>query len=127
MDKTLLVKLPVDPKAPSLARRALEGLDGELEGVRDPVKLLVSEAITNSVKHADLPEEAKIELEVSSGPATVRVEVTDRGRGFDPGERPVRGPDGGFGLYLVSELADRWGFEPEDSRLWFEIDRARAA
>ena len=127
MDTALVIKLPVDRRAPSLARRALEGLDGELEGVREPVKLLVSEAVTNSVQHAGLRRWAKIELEVCSGPATVRVDVIDHGRGFDLGRRPAGGPDGGFGLFLVGELADRWGFEPEDSRLWFEIDRGQAA
>ena len=123
MDTALTIKLPVDRKAPSLARRALEGLDGELEGVREPVKLLVSEAVTNSVKHAGLEHGQKIELEVWAGRSKVRVNVTDYGRGFNPEARAERGPRGGFGLFLVDELADRWGFEPGESRLWFEIDR----
>ena len=126
LDTALTVKLPVDRKAPGLARRALEGLNGELEGVRESVRLLVSEAVTNSVRHAGLSEEEKIELEISSGATTVRVDVVDRGRGFDPARSIEAGPEGGFGLFLVGELADRWGFEPSDSRLWFEIDRAAA-
>lgn len=123
LDTALTVKLPADRKAPALARRALESLNGELEGVREPVRLLVSEAVTNSVRHAGLGDEEKIELEIASGATTVRVDVIDHGRGFDPGRRTEAGPDGGFGLFLVGELADRWGFEPEDSRFWFEIDR----
>jgi anti-sigma regulatory factor (Ser/Thr protein kinase) len=123
MDTALTVKLPVDRKAPALARRVLDGLNGELEGVRDPVRLLVSEAVTNSVRHAGLREDEKIELEVSAAPNKVRVDVVDHGRGFDPHRRQKAGPDGGFGLMLVGQLADRWGFEPEDSRFWFEIDR----
>ncbi len=123
LDTALIVKLPVDCKAPGLARRALDSLNGELDGVREPVRLLVSEAVTNSVRHAGLREEEKIDLQVSSGQATVRVDVIDHGRGFDPGRSHEAGPDGGFGLFLVGQLADRWGFEPEDSRFWFEIDR----
>ena len=126
LDTALTVKLPVDRRAPALARRALESLNGELEGVRDSVRLLVSEAVTNSVRHAGLGRDQKIELEVSSGATSVRVDVVDRGRGFDPGTAVEPSPEGGFGLFLVGELADRWGFEPRDSRLWFEIDRAAA-
>ena len=31
----------------------------------------------------------------------------------------------GWGLFLVDELADRWGVEPADpgTLIWFEIDR----
>jgi len=124
LDTAMTVKLPVDRKAPGLARRALEGLNGELEGVRESVRLLVSEAVTNSVRHAGLGEDEKIELAISSGPTAVRVDVIDHGRGFDPAHPMEAGPEGGFGLFLVGELADRWGFEPGDSRFWFEIDRA---
>jgi hypothetical protein len=34
-------------------------------------------------------------------------------------ERPT-----GWGLFLVGEIADRWGIERDDhTRVWFEIDR----
>lgn len=127
LDRALTVRLPVDRTAPALARRALEGLNGELEGVREPVKLLVSEAVTNSVRHAGLGAQERIELEVSAADDRVRVDVIDHGRGFDPAQPIEPGPDGGFGLLLVGRLSDRWGFERADSRLWFEIDRPRRA
>jgi anti-sigma regulatory factor (Ser/Thr protein kinase) len=112
--------------APARARQALQVLNGGLEGLRDPVKLLVTELVSNSVIHANASEQAVIELEVRSTPSGARVEVEDQGPGFEP--RP-REPDlvngGGFGLMLVDRFADRWGVEPSNpSRVWFEIDRA---
>ena len=121
MELALKIRLPADTKAPGLARRALDALNGELEGVRDPVRLLVSEVVTNSVRHAVLKPEDKIDLEVASAPATVRIEVADPGPGFEPPTERSPGPEGGFGLFFVDELADRWG--TDNSRVWFEIDR----
>jgi anti-sigma regulatory factor (Ser/Thr protein kinase) len=55
------------------------------------------------------------------------VEVTDRGKGFDPElvPPPRRSGIGGWGLYLVDRLADRWGVDGDRAtRVWFEIDNA---
>ena len=122
MDAALMVRLPVSKKAPALARKALEALDGELEGVRDPARLLVSELVTNSVRHAGLEAEDKIQLEVVSSDSTVRIAVADRGPGFEPKSDPLP-PDArsGFGLHFVDELADRWG--AHEGGVWFELDR----
>ena len=117
----LSVRLPVNEKAPALARKALDALDGELEGVREPVRLLVSELVTNSVRHAELQPDDKIELKVAAAPTAVRIEVADPGPGFEPPPEP-RDDVSGFGLYFVDELADRWG--THESGVWFEFDRA---
>jgi hypothetical protein len=57
----------------------------------------------------------------------VRVEVGDLGPGFDPGPRDLdRESPSGWGLYLVDQLADRWGVtRAGGTRVWFEIDRGR--
>jgi len=51
--------------------------------------------------------------------------VSDRGTGFQRRVRvPERGSGSGWGLYLVDQLADRWGVSREEAtRVWFEIDR----
>jgi anti-sigma regulatory factor (Ser/Thr protein kinase) len=59
----------------------------------------------------------------------VRVEVIDHGEGFVPSPRAgdVQDP-GGFGLFLVGRLADRWGVEADDTTcVWFELGRPARA
>jgi anti-sigma regulatory factor (Ser/Thr protein kinase) len=115
------------PQAASEARHALDRLEGHVAPAELGVlRLLVTELVTNSVRHAGTT--ARIELEVDIYSNTVRVEVLDRGHGFQPKPEPEPHPDrpGGWGLCLVDRLADRWGVALEDrTRVWFEVDRER--
>ena len=55
----------------------------------------------------------------------LRVAVSDPGIGFEkrPGP-PTPGDPSGWGLYLVEQLADRWGLNRDGvTEVWFEIDR----
>jgi anti-sigma regulatory factor (Ser/Thr protein kinase) len=122
MKQMLELKLAGGPDAPSRARHALEGL--ELNSLGETLPLLVTELISNSVRHAGADATSAIELKVSMTHRCARVEVEDQGPGFEA--RP-RKPDleggGGFGLLLVDRLADRWGMVLDHpSRIWFEID-----
>jgi anti-sigma regulatory factor (Ser/Thr protein kinase) len=85
----------------------------------------VSEVVTNSVRHADVEEGSHISLHIETRPNVVRVEVTDQGPGFVPRVPQLRiTQESGWGLYLVDELADRWGVDADGgTRVWFEIDR----
>jgi anti-sigma regulatory factor (Ser/Thr protein kinase) len=123
--ETLQLRFAGGPEAPGRARTAVKAFNGSLSEVRDTVLLLVSEVVTNSVRHAGAGNDALLELDVEASPKGVRVQVIDKGPGFDP-EVDRREPDeeGGFGLKLVHELADRWGVDANGvSRVWFEIDR----
>jgi anti-sigma regulatory factor (Ser/Thr protein kinase) len=107
------------------ARAALAALEGRIDGATlDDIRLLVSELITNSVRHAEADRDLVV-LSVTAAGERVRVEVSDGGAGFRPGERSgdLEEP-GGWGLHLVDRLADRWGVETgRRTRVWFEIDR----
>jgi anti-sigma regulatory factor (Ser/Thr protein kinase) len=85
----------------------------------------VSELVTNSIRHAHTPAWASIDLLATAFADRVRVEVGDHGPGFDPRPPdPDRDSPSGWGLYLVDQLADRWGVSRTDgNRVWFEIDR----
>jgi anti-sigma regulatory factor (Ser/Thr protein kinase) len=116
--------------AASVARRAVAGLAPYLDpGVAENAELLVSELVTNSVRHAGLPEEASIEFSVRASAEVLMVEVADGGRGFDhtvtPRPRAVAGvaEASGWGLFLVDRIADRWGAVEMDgeTRVWFEL------
>jgi anti-sigma regulatory factor (Ser/Thr protein kinase) len=119
------VQLDVGPAAASEARAAVGALDGDADReVLDDVRLLLSEIVTNAVRHSGAPAGAKIGLAVSVTQGCVRAEVTDGGSGFEPSPRDMPQLEaGGWGLHLVDRLADRWGVERGRSvRVWFELD-----
>jgi anti-sigma regulatory factor (Ser/Thr protein kinase) len=98
------------------ARRA--GLDGE---ILFDLRLLVSELVSNAVRHAAEP----IELALEAAPDRVRAEVRDGGEGFEE-FLPVPSSDDavGRGLYVVHRLASRWGIERGPPFcVWFELER----
>ncbi len=119
----IVVAFPVTPLAPSAARRRLvsEGLDPDLDHT---VCLLVSEVVTNAIRHSGGGEDDKIVLAARLTPDFARVEVRDSGPGFDP---DVRHDASGFGLRMLDTLAARWGVDRDErgTRVWFEIDRRR--
>lgn len=125
----LLLRLPASPLAASVARHAVAGLAPYLDrGVAENAELLVSELVTNSVRHAGLPEEACIEFSVRASAEVLMVEVADGGQGFDHGMTPRARVAGvaeasGWGLFLVERIADRWGAVQMDgeTRVWFEL------
>jgi anti-sigma regulatory factor (Ser/Thr protein kinase) len=89
--------------------------------------LLLSELVTNSVRHSasGLPGRTVTVTVLSSGEVT-RVQVTDRSGAAVPALRRlgVSGAEGGGrGLYLVDALAARWGFEQDGGHTttWFEL------
>jgi anti-sigma regulatory factor (Ser/Thr protein kinase) len=123
-------RLAADEDAPSAARRAVADLEGVAEpGMADIVSLLVSELVTNAVLHAGR-EGDPIVFRGWTSPRCVRIEVTDRGRGFDRSDVPrTTRQDGGWGLRLRERLANRWGVKqgPASSTVWLELDRRAAA
>jgi GAF domain-containing protein/anti-sigma regulatory factor (Ser/Thr protein kinase) len=124
----LEVELGPDPRSAWTARRAIEGWAAGLPpDLVDDLRLLASELVTNSIRHARLGEGGRIELSLATTPSAVRVEVRDGGPGFES-QRRTRSTalDRGWGLHLVGMLADRWGIDSDGSgRVWFEIDRVR--
>jgi anti-sigma regulatory factor (Ser/Thr protein kinase) len=124
---SMRLELMSGPGAVPAARRAIAGLAGHLGiGTLGDLRLLVSELVTNSVRHAGLESNDAIGLEISVSPQRVRVEVIDVGPGFDRrAPEPRADRTGGYGLFLVDRLADRWGVVSDEvTRVWFEIDQA---
>lgn len=121
----LRLRLPVGPGAPGTARRCVQALAPYLgEDLAEELALLVSELVTNSVRHGELSDEACIDVGVESNDA-LRVEVIDPGIGFARAARPTDDASG-WGLVIVDELADRWGVsEDHPTRVWLEIDPRR--
>jgi anti-sigma regulatory factor (Ser/Thr protein kinase) len=117
-------RLDPDPKAPATARRLLDGLGPSLgDEALDRLQLLVSELVTNSVKHGALERGDPIGLDVYLDDECVYVEVHDNGSGFKPAlpdMNPGRGS--GWGLWLIEQMTSRWGIENHaGTTAWFEM------
>ena len=113
---------PREPRTVRAARAALYELEGHVpENRLYDASLCLSELVTNAVQHPGAGGDLELTLTLDSD--RLRVEVTDRGRGFDPGP-PTEGDERGWGLFIVDNLADGWGVEPgEGTVVWFEIER----
>lgn len=125
--RRLELYLPAAASAIAQARRAvdrLEALDAHPDA-RFAVRLLVSELFTNAVKYGSDGRECRVRLAIEVAPATVRVEIGDRGAGAPSAAAPM--PDvereSGRGLAFLDALATRWGVvRAGESSVWFEVD-----
>jgi hypothetical protein len=119
-------EVPGGPLGPRTARRwATEQLSGRLG--YEPlfnVQILISELVTNAVRHGRVSENDFIKVAMTLGNRLLRVEVRDRGGGFERPETPeARDDGGGNGFVLLHRLTSRWGVIPGDGALvWFELD-----
>jgi len=127
VSRDLEFELTGGPYAVTAARLALSELDELVdEALAFDVRLLVSELVTNSVRHAQVGPDGSINLKVSVTDGGVRVEVIDRGPGFEPpkpDETAELARESGWGLFFVTQLADQWGADGDSGRVWFEIER----
>jgi anti-sigma regulatory factor (Ser/Thr protein kinase) len=122
------VEFEAGPTAAAGARNALHALHGKVDDrLLADVRLLVSELVTNSVRHSDIHARDVVHMSVTVTENSLRVEVADPGLGFEPVPRDAdRTRPGGWGLYLVDQLADRWGVARDQlTRVWFEMDHRR--
>lgn len=103
--------------APAVSRSRISSMRSSLEPRCDDVLLLVSELVTNSVRHA---RSCDIDVSVRAMDGQIRVEVSDDGPGFT--HDVPRGE--GLGLSIVERLADKWGIDPgERFTVWAELSR----
>jgi len=111
--RTVRLSIPAKPEYVSLCRLALTGLSRlhalSVEDLGD-LKLAVTEACTNSVRHAYAGGEGVVEVLYELRAGSVAIEVSDSGCGFTRGEPSVatqdNDRDGGLGLAIIDSLAD---------------------
>ncbi|MBK6012852.1 SpoIIE family protein phosphatase [Streptomyces sp. MBT53] len=119
-DRVHTWQLPTDPAIVARARRmAGDQLTAwGLEELTFATELIVSELVTNAIRYGGAP----VELRLLRGDALV-CEVSD-GSSTAPHLRRARSFDeGGRGLLLVAQLADRWGSRqtPTGKTIWAEL------
>jgi anti-sigma regulatory factor (Ser/Thr protein kinase) len=113
----IVVTLPRNDGAPSRARALLRQHAEALGRARlDTAVLLISELVTNAVLHGT--GEIRLEIDVADGGG--HFAVCDEGH-RRPEMRADPGPEGGWGLRLVGQLATRWGVGGGQTQVWFEV------
>jgi len=115
------VDLPPVVRSVPAARRLIAQLLAawSAESFCDDALLLVSELVTNVVRHVS--GQVALTVEVALSEPGLRIAVIDSSPVLPA---PVlHGPQGGHGIRLVAALADRWGSElhADGKRVWFEL------
>ena len=112
--RTIKLTIPAKPEYITLGRLALTGL-ARLRPLSDEtlgdLKLALTEACSNSVRHAYRDgRDGLVEIRYELHADRLVVEVADDGEGFDPdAARRRRGEDlaeGGLGIAIIRALAD---------------------
>ncbi len=123
----LTLELEREVRAPAIARAAVAercaalGVDSSLA---QSLILLVSEVVSNAVRHSTGDPAAPIRMRATFAKRTIRVAVTDAGEGFTPRRRDPSRRHGGYGLYLLEKVSERWGVDVRgDTTVWFELAR----
>jgi anti-sigma regulatory factor (Ser/Thr protein kinase) len=114
-----------DASSPAAARRFVRELlaSWDLSDLTETVELLVSEVVTNVVRHAQTDGS----IVVTRSAFGVRVEVSDSAGGEPTPLSPEPRQPSGRGLSIVNAMATRWGVasSPDGSgkSVWFEVDQ----
>ena len=113
--RTVLLTFPAKPEYITLARLALTGLSRVRPLPDDTLadlKLALTEATSNSVRHAYGDGDGHVEISFELREDRLVVEVSDDGGGFEPAAGPGNGaPDpelseGGLGIAIIRSIAD---------------------
>jgi serine/threonine-protein kinase RsbW len=112
--RVVRLTIPARPEYIALCRLALMGISRlrvfSAELLED-LKLALTEACTNSVRHAygETPNGGVVEIVYELHPHSLAIEVTDNGHGFDPDSPPRGGEsltEGGLGISIIRAIAD---------------------
>jgi serine/threonine-protein kinase RsbW len=109
--RVVRLTIPARPEYIALCRLALMGISRLRtlsEELVEDLKLALTEACTNSVRHAygESANGGVVEIVYELHPDRLAIEVTDDGLGFDPAESAGAGElaEGGLGISIADEV-----------------------
>jgi hypothetical protein len=123
----LRFELPVTLASTAEARRRVHQFDAIVDGLRQDLELLLTEAVSNVARHSGLGESDSMRVQVAAAPGYAWVEVFDPGNPLPELQLPIEGPQepggDGLGLLLIDRVATRWGTVPgSGATVWFELE-----
>jgi len=119
-----VIRLTIPAKAEyiTLCRLALAGIS-QLRDISDEtlhdLKLALTEACTNSVRHAyEAGSEGSVQIVYEIGDEDISIEVIDEGEGFvlDEASETDHLSESGLGIAIIRSLADELEIEPREGR-----------
>jgi serine/threonine-protein kinase RsbW len=117
--RTVRLRIPAKAEYITLGRLALTGISRlrplSEETLAD-LKLALTEACSNSVRHAYADRDGHVEISYALGADRLAIEVVDDGEGFDPeAESAGQGDElteGGLGIAIIRSIADEFEIGP---------------
>ena len=113
--RSVRLRVPARAEYIALARLALSGLAAIValpEELLADLKLALTEAVSNSVRHAYADGAGFVSIAYSLSGDALTVEVVDDGQGFDPNRPPtLEGEElteGGLGIAIIRTIADEF-------------------
>jgi serine/threonine-protein kinase RsbW len=123
-ERIVRLALPPDVPAVRVARQTTRVTLAawQLSPLEDDAVLLVSELVTNAVRHAR--DTGGIGLELASTGTCLRVEVQDGDPSWREPDDQADPGESGFGFLVVDSVADRWGLRRigAGKAVWAELD-----
>lgn len=114
----MMLRVKATKSAPQISRSKLTEIRDQIESRFDDVALVISELVSNSVRHAGSSGEIAVRINIDQ--ALIHIEVTDSGAGFDPDQ-----PRDGMGLDIVESLSEDWGIEMNGScTVWADLAKS---
>jgi len=121
--------LPAANLSVRLARQATRAVltAWRLAHVEETAVLLVSELVTNAVRHARGTDVIAVDLRAAR--TLLRIEIQDTDRHWPQPRVPDGFDESGFGFVLVDALAGKWGVRETETgkAVWAELDTRQGA
>lgn len=119
--RSIHLRIPAKPEYITLCRLALTGI-AQLREIGEEtmadLKLALTEAVSNSVRHAyGDKSDGHVEITYELQPDRLGILVVDDGDGFDPDETPsfegAELSEGGLGIAIIRTIADEFEIESQ--------------
>ena len=118
--ETIKMEIPANPDYVSILRLTTSGIANKLGFSMDDIedmKVAVSEACSNAVKHS---EDNKVSINFNLLNNGIQIEIIDNGKGYDVdaiGTPDLSNPkEGGLGLFIIQTLMDEVDIESKGNQ-----------